>query len=559
MFINLASTEGVYELQDSIAYCPENRSCLPHQLAEPHHYVTFVKSGEVFNAHVYNLNAPSNRPVVITNLLDQPDVAFVTISLLPTVTMTPSPSSAMNDPPPHINTSPNQLKPTDSPQATSCKGLPAGETNAVIISEILGVVTIVAVEVVLIFLRRKYHKKRAENGSEAHTALSAQPAKLVSSHHLPVQAVEEDKTKLHLHVPAHNDDPHKDPNSSTYSSFTPSRSPTTLQIVGEGQAELHSQVQANNEGRNSLACFSFTPSRNTTSPDPSLSNLSNSTLSIGNEVRLEGDDASTSSEDRPPPPQLYSGHNVNSSAMVIDELPQRVQCTCPVKISNELHDTFLDPFHIIECGSQGCTYLNTKHDILLRIPEEALPEGTVVNVGVALSGPFTCGFPNNNAQPISPIVWLCPYPKVDFMKPYELILPHCLELMSDQDCEKVRFMKTTQHDMIQFEPVLDGKTMFSPHRSHGILETTHCCYICITKDKLAEPNDPNDPIKTNFILIPTIPCSFALHHHPLSVYFCVTYCLASCVEVSVIVCQGSVKLVLISHMFFILDSQGAAQ
>ena len=214
--------------------------------------------------------------------------------------------------------------------------------------------------------------------------------------------------------------------------------------------------------------------------------------------------------------------------------PPEVLCNCPVKISIEPHYHLLDPLHEIHCGSKQCVYANTKHDITLYIPDGALPEKTVLKVGVALYGPFAHAFPGRHIRPVSPILWLCMEPKlVEIKRPIGVVLPHYVNLTSSEDLKVLCFQKAAQHDAdaLQFEPV-NGTTIFQPHVRYGILETTHCCYLCITKDNLIEPQDK---VKSNFALTPTIPLSFEHSLSPLSVYFCVTYRLPSCIVVGITV------------------------
>ena len=62
-----------------------------------------------------------------------------------------------------------------------------------------------------------------------------------------------------------------------------------------------------------------------------------------------------------------------------------------VNKAEQLGVQFIDPVEIISCDTHGCDYYNPRHDVQLRIPEEAIlpSEGSIdIEFGVAMYGPF---------------------------------------------------------------------------------------------------------------------------------------------------------------------------
>ena len=79
----------------------------------------------------------------------------------------------------------------------------------------------------------------------------------------------------------------------------------------------------------------------------------------------------------------------------------------------------------LECDYGGIDYIIEGHDISLKIPKQAVPEGKKIHfeVGVAVHGPFK--FPKGT-QPVSPILWLRKLEDDIILKQCcQLTLPHC--------------------------------------------------------------------------------------------------------------------------------------
>ena len=150
-----------------------------------------------------------------------------------------------------------------------------------------------------------------------------------------------------------------------------------------------------------------------------------------------------------------------------------------------------------------------------------------MRVGVTLFGPFM--FPENY-QPISPLLQLCPS-EVDyyeFKKPIIVILPHFLseKTIENLNTGEVRFAKANhnysekdEEKCHEFEFV-DTKPKFatSGSRNFGVLQTQHCCYLCLLKKKNLKGAE------YNLVRIekPLQPQS--------EIHFLVTYCLDTCLQ-----------------------------
>ena len=139
-----------------------------------------------------------------------------------------------------------------------------------------------------------------------------------------------------------------------------------------------------------------------------------------------------------------------------------------------------------DCASKGVKYFDETNDFGLEIPEGAIPEGDsiTIDVGVALYGPFQ--YPEG-LRPVSPVFWVCVRDQKlpQFLKPVKVTIPHFLNLESSEDIESLglTFLKgdheMNSQQMHQFEPA-EGKKSFKCRRIHGVLETTHFCYLCIS-------------------------------------------------------------------------------
>ena len=205
---------------------------------------------------------------------------------------------------------------------------------------------------------------------------------------------------------------------------------------------------------------------------------------------------------------------------------------------------FVDPVTILEFDSSGKECTNISHDITLKVPENAIPQGSVIHfeVAVALYGPFK--FPESR-RPISPILWICPQEDIILQKPIEIVLPHILSnglTAEDISCYDLKFYKADHTDYItrsngrlqyNFKP-LNGDMQFVCERdqSFGILQTTHCCFLCITAVQNAELS--HDMAQKKGYCLSCIECLQSPYANvpPRDiVYFCTSFFLKTCLKV----------------------------
>ena len=200
---------------------------------------------------------------------------------------------------------------------------------------------------------------------------------------------------------------------------------------------------------------------------------------------------------------------------------------------------FID-YHILECDSSGRKYTNEDHDIMLTIPEGAVPEGKKVHfeVGVAMYGPFI--FPGNT-QPISPVLWLCIHEEdVKLKKPFEIILPHYLSGLTEERIQyhQVNFAKASHSIGSQMNYKFqncEAKPLFtcSGHKSFGVLASEHCCFYCLKANvshKLA--------MDAGYCIVRIESCITPQRN---DIYFCASYFLRTCYCVS-IACSTSTSM-----------------
>ena len=118
---------------------------------------------------------------------------------------------------------------------------------------------------------------------------------------------------------------------------------------------------------------------------------------------------------------------------------------------------------------------------------------------------------------------------VEFQKPVEITISHCLDCDSEADSQSLAFFKAN-HNVSDSLPRIfhfkeaEGVSPFPPNTSHGTLHSKHLCFYCIgSKDK--EITD-----RANFCLITAKPVCF---QKGSQIHFCLTYLLETCIEVSI--------------------------
>ena len=95
----------------------------------------------------------------------------------------------------------------------------------------------------------------------------------------------------------------------------------------------------------------------------------------------------------------------------------------------------------------GAVFHSSAHDFRIVIPEGAVPKGVVISIeiGLTLTSPFQ--YPSHDeSKPVSPILklYVQDKPNFQFLKPVEVMLPHYLDLTSEDDSRNlgVEFLRT---------------------------------------------------------------------------------------------------------------------
>ena len=208
---------------------------------------------------------------------------------------------------------------------------------------------------------------------------------------------------------------------------------------------------------------------------------------------------------------------------------------------------FLDQVRILEFDATGQKYKSSEHGITINIPEEAIPQGQIVHVevAVALYGPFHF---SDGKRPISPILWMCPQEDVSFLKPITITLPHTMTDLSPDDVQKfgVSIAKADHRSTA----LCDGKQkyVFKTYKQlsalrmdkdgHFVtLHVDHCCFWCLQmneKDRVP-PDVAQEMAKKMGYLVHCIEClesPYTLISPPRDViHFCVSYFLETCIKV----------------------------
>lgn len=137
--------------------------------------------------------------------------------------------------------------------------------------------------------------------------------------------------------------------------------------------------------------------------------------------------------------------------------------------------------HITMC--EGCNFLHS--GLCVEIPVGAIPGGRTIPAlyDAVIFGPFH--FPVG-LRPVSAIFTICANNQENFQfsKPVNVSIPHFLDLESDEQIESLglTFLKANHkknsEGLLEFQPT-NGKMDFTTFKSHGILETTHFCSLCI--------------------------------------------------------------------------------
>ena len=198
---------------------------------------------------------------------------------------------------------------------------------------------------------------------------------------------------------------------------------------------------------------------------------------------------------------------------------------------------FLDQVDVLTCDLFGGEYYSSDHGIMLRIPAGAIPPGHIAHleVAVALYGPFQ--FPDGSC-PISPILWLCIQENINLRKPIDIILPHFLTSVNENEieCLGISFAKA---DHMQYTTDISGNKQYifrslevpfiaykEGNQNYGLMSTQHCCFLCIIS---SNPITPDFALKAGYFLWciekPSSPYDTLL--------FRTTFCLPTCRKVGI--------------------------
>ena len=196
-----------------------------------------------------------------------------------------------------------------------------------------------------------------------------------------------------------------------------------------------------------------------------------------------------------------------------------------------------DPLQSFIATSKGKEFTNLDHDITIRVPPGAIRSGDQVKieVGVLLHGPFA--FPDG-IKPISPILWVCAKPEIEFQKPVEITMPHVLSSLTEKECKihGVTFLKANHRAFIherdsgskyfQFKSTSDDKTKSIFSSNQGRISTNHFCFLCIGAE-----NSRKLYQRASYCITRIDPKPWPAQNPETTIYFCISYFLTTCIKV----------------------------
>ena len=188
---------------------------------------------------------------------------------------------------------------------------------------------------------------------------------------------------------------------------------------------------------------------------------------------------------------------------------------------------FVGPPDIFEVGCSGGSYSNEDHQVYLKVPEGAVPQGKMVRIkiGVGLISTKTPFLPSNSML-VSPIAsfYVEGEKNFHFLRPVEITLPHFVDINDEEDVKdlKLTFLKASSH--LYYFHQAKGVVEFKPKSQTATLKTKHFCSFCIAASKSLKCS------KIHYRLVKVIP---RLNHqmNQWRASFCVTYYLRTCLEV----------------------------
>ena len=195
----------------------------------------------------------------------------------------------------------------------------------------------------------------------------------------------------------------------------------------------------------------------------------------------------------------------------------------------DLKARFIDPIETVMFDSNGGRYSNENHEVYLRVPRGAIPEGDIllIKVGISFHSALVPLLPAES-RPVSPLINLCVVGKqrdYRFLKPVEVTLPHCVDISDEEDVERMgmEFSKCG-HGHYCFHKS-DGVATFRPRAGTATLKTTHFCTFCITANKSIGEE------KIWYRLVKVVPKRRDRESMMWRANFCVLYYLRTCLQV----------------------------
>ena len=192
---------------------------------------------------------------------------------------------------------------------------------------------------------------------------------------------------------------------------------------------------------------------------------------------------------------------------------------------------------VIPCTSKGVDFNFEQYDIALHVPEGAVAKGELVDIQLSVVSRARFSYPAS-MKIISPVIWLCTrHTKLEvFQKPVEITLAHFFDAATDDPCQKLCFLKGNHMPSVMSGGAAkrhyrlveaNGKSSF--HEDYGMLSTKHFnfCFACVA---VALESQDRFIYKSKYYLVAGIPKEITTPQW--SVFFCVTFHLKTCLEVS---------------------------
>ena len=191
--------------------------------------------------------------------------------------------------------------------------------------------------------------------------------------------------------------------------------------------------------------------------------------------------------------------------------------------------SFLDQ-KVIPCTSKGIDFNLEQYDIALHVPEGAVSNGEQIEIQLGVVSYARFSYPDN-VKIVSPVIWLCTKRNHSFQKPIEVTVAHFCDASTDKS---LQFLKSGHQPNVlsgsagkKHYRLVQAKGKAHFHEDYGVLSTKHFCFACVAV--VLEAQD-SFVYKSKYYLIAGIPKEITTPQW--SVFFCVTFHLKTCLEVS---------------------------